>query len=196
MSTGVVVLAATNRLPAIDNALLRPGRLDILQEVSLPNSNGRLQVRVHMISQVFGRLHNGVHQDPTLSYKVWCQKYGVLQILQKYTQRMPLAPNIDLAAIAAATKQFTGADLEGLCQEAAFAALRNNAQVHHPPTPTQVLEYVNCILCMPVNSCCASALRTSSVSGSARFPAVHPACRAPRRSQRTISKPCWMHTQL
>jgi transitional endoplasmic reticulum ATPase len=46
---GVVVLAATNTPDSVDSALLRPGRLDRLVEVPLPDSAGRLQIlRVHM----------------------------------------------------------------------------------------------------------------------------------------------------
>ena len=113
---------------------------------------------------------------------------------------MPLAPDVDLVAIAAATEQFTGADLEGLCQEAAFAALRDDARVPHPapfrltPPHPKFKNMFYCISCMPVNSRCASALCTSAVGGCDTFPVVHPACRAPQRLKQTISKPCWMHT--
>jgi hypothetical protein len=46
---GVIVLAATNRPEAVDEALLRPGRFDRLVEVPLPSREGRLAIfRVHM----------------------------------------------------------------------------------------------------------------------------------------------------
>ena len=46
---GVIVLAATNRPEAVDEALLRPGRFDRLVEVPLPGREGRLAIfRVHM----------------------------------------------------------------------------------------------------------------------------------------------------
>lgn len=46
---GVVVLAATNTLESVDAALLRPGRLDRLIEVPLPDAEARSQIlRVHM----------------------------------------------------------------------------------------------------------------------------------------------------
>lgn len=49
---GVMVLAATNRLSAIDSALLRPGRLDVLLEVPPPDVEGRLQVSsLHMFAK-------------------------------------------------------------------------------------------------------------------------------------------------
>jgi ATPase family associated with various cellular activities (AAA) len=46
---GVIVLAATNRPEAVDDALLRPGRFDRLVEVPLPGRDDRRSIfRVHM----------------------------------------------------------------------------------------------------------------------------------------------------
>ncbi|HKF78854.1 MAG TPA: ATP-binding protein [Candidatus Dormibacteraeota bacterium] len=46
---GVVVLAATNRPEAVDDALLRPGRFDRLVDVPLPDREGRRAIfQVHM----------------------------------------------------------------------------------------------------------------------------------------------------
>jgi len=45
---GVVVLAATNRIDMIDPALLRPGRLDLLLEMPVPDEETRLEIfRIH-----------------------------------------------------------------------------------------------------------------------------------------------------
>jgi cell division protease FtsH len=47
-STGVIVLAATNRPDVLDSALLRPGRFDRRVSISAPDSHGREQIlRVH-----------------------------------------------------------------------------------------------------------------------------------------------------
>ncbi len=63
-ATGVVVLAATNRPGALDAALVRPGRLDLLLFVPPPDAAGRLAtLRIH-------------------------------------TRSMPLAPDVDLPALA------------------------------------------------------------------------------------------------
>lgn len=87
---GVFVVGATNRPNAIDPALLRPGRLDRLIYVPVPDLEGRIK------------------------------------ILKVHTRTMPLAPSIDLQKLAEATENFTGADLENLCREAAYAGLRRD----------------------------------------------------------------------
>jgi transitional endoplasmic reticulum ATPase len=51
---------------------------------------------------------------------------GRLQIVKIYTKDMPLADNVDLASLASLTKNYSGADIEALCREAAMNALRNN----------------------------------------------------------------------
>jgi transitional endoplasmic reticulum ATPase len=47
-----------------------------------------------------------------------------LQILRIHTRAMPLAADVDLAAIAEHSHGFVGADLEALCQEVGLVALR------------------------------------------------------------------------
>ena len=98
--SGVVVLAATNRLDRVDPALLRPGRFDFLVELPLPDRAARLA------------------------------------ILHVHTRRMPLADDVDLQALAAATEEFSGADIEGLCRRAALLALRELLPSQaRPPNP-------------------------------------------------------------
>ena len=50
---------------------------------------------------------------------------GRLEILTVHTRAMPLAADVDLRVIAERTHGFVGADLAGLCREAALAALRS-----------------------------------------------------------------------
>ncbi|GFO61784.1 ATP-dependent zinc metalloprotease FtsH [Geomonas silvestris] len=51
------------------------------------------------------------------------------KILRVHTRKMPLAPDVDLAVIAKGTPGMTGADLEGLVNEAAILAARDNVMV-------------------------------------------------------------------
>jgi transitional endoplasmic reticulum ATPase len=51
-------------------------------------------------------------------------KRGRFEILQIHTRHMPLTPEVDLEKLAAITHGFVGADLEGLCKEAAMKTLR------------------------------------------------------------------------
>jgi cell division protease FtsH len=93
-STGVIVLAATNRPDVLDSALLRPGRFDRRVPVQAPDKDGRGQ------------------------------------ILRVHTRAVPLAPDVDLDALAATTAGMVGADLANLANEAALlAARRGHEQV-------------------------------------------------------------------
>ncbi|MHA2247688.1 MAG: AAA family ATPase [Candidatus Hodarchaeales archaeon] len=87
---GVFIVGATNRPNAIDPALLRPGRLDRLIYVPIPDVEARFK------------------------------------ILEVHTRTMPLGQKVELQNLAEITKNYTGADLENLCREAAYAGLRRN----------------------------------------------------------------------
>ncbi|MFB0491838.1 SpoVK/Ycf46/Vps4 family AAA+-type ATPase [Methylobacterium sp. OAE515] len=84
----VVVIGATNRRDAIDEALRRPGRFDREIIIGVPDQPGRREIL-------------GIH-----------------------TRGMPLAPDVDLDAIARTTYGFVGADLGALAREAAMDAVR------------------------------------------------------------------------
>ena len=47
-----------------------------------------------------------------------------LAILRVHTRRMPLAADVDPAALAASMEGFVGADVEGVCRRAAMVAIR------------------------------------------------------------------------
>ncbi|MFW9952275.1 MAG: CDC48 family AAA ATPase [Candidatus Thorarchaeota archaeon] len=51
---------------------------------------------------------------------------GRLEILKIFTKNMPLANNIQLESLNKMTEDFSGADIETLCREAAMIALREN----------------------------------------------------------------------
>jgi ATP-dependent 26S proteasome regulatory subunit len=104
---GVLVVGATNRLGVIDPALLRPGRLELHVEVEAPRGAAAVE-----------------------------------EVLRVHTRAMPLARDVDLALIArtlaagagsgagagagAGAGGWSGAELQGLCAEAALVALRED----------------------------------------------------------------------
>lgn len=63
---GIIVIAATNRLDILDQALLRPGRFDRQVEVGLPDINGRLDIlKIHSRNKPLSKdidLKNLAHQ--------------------------------------------------------------------------------------------------------------------------------------
>ncbi|CAH1990020.1 unnamed protein product [Acanthoscelides obtectus] len=87
----ILVIGMTNRKDMIDDALLRPGRLEVQVEISLPNEDGRLQILE-------------IHTARMKQYK----KMGA---------------DVDLRELAALTKNFSGAELEGLVRAAQSTAM-------------------------------------------------------------------------
>ncbi|CAF0744376.1 unnamed protein product [Brachionus calyciflorus] len=87
----ILVIGMTNRRDMIDEALLRPGRLEVQLEISLPDESGRLHIlQIHTAKmREYGKLDSGV----------------------------------DLAELAALTKNFSGAELEGLVRAAQSSAM-------------------------------------------------------------------------
>jgi cell division protease FtsH len=105
-STGVIVIAATNRPDVLDAALLRPGRFDRRVIVQPPDRNGRKA------------------------------------ILEVHTRHVPLAPGVDLTAIASSTPGMVGADLANLVNEAALLAARRNHEKVEQADFTDALEKI------------------------------------------------------
>lgn len=94
---GIIVFGATNRKELLDPAILRPGRLDRMVEITLPDLHARKDV-----------------------FKVHLQK---LTFDTKGTTKEAI---IDAQAkrLASLTPGFSGADIENICNEAAIQAVR------------------------------------------------------------------------
>jgi ATP-dependent Zn protease len=67
---------------------------------------------------------------------------GRLEILKVHTRKIPLANDVDLERLAAATPGMTGADLANLANEAALLAARRRQEVVHQRDLTDALEKV------------------------------------------------------
>jgi len=87
----ILVIGMTNRKDMIDEALLRPGRLEVQVEIGLPKENGRLEIL---------NIHTGTMR-----------------------KNDKLAADVDLAELAGITKNFSGAEIEGLVRAAQSCAL-------------------------------------------------------------------------
>lgn len=100
----ILVIGMTNRKDMIDEALLRPGRLEVHVEISLPDEDGRQQIL---------RIHTA-----------------------KMRQNKMLGQDVDIPELAGGTKNYSGAELEGVCKSAAAFAL--NRHVDHQNLAKQV----------------------------------------------------------
>ncbi|CAM4709870.1 unnamed protein product [Leuciscus chuanchicus] len=90
----LLVIGMTNRPDLIDEALLRPGRLEVKMEIGLPDETGRVQI-----------LH--IHTA-------------------KMRQSNMLAKDVDVKELAFETKNYSGAELEGLVRAAQSTAMNRH----------------------------------------------------------------------
>ena len=93
----ILVIGMTNRKDMMDEALLRPGRLEVQVEISLPDEGGRQQIlSIHTASMRQGGY---------------------------------LSSDVSLPSLAVSTKNFSGAEIEGLVKSAASFAFARQVQV-------------------------------------------------------------------
>ncbi|KAJ3608438.1 hypothetical protein NHX12_025485 [Muraenolepis orangiensis] len=90
----ILVIGMTNRPDLIDEALLRPGRLEVKMEIGLPDERGRVQIL-------------NIHTAKMRQFKL-------------------LAADVDVKELAAETKNYSGAELEGLVRAAQSTAMNRH----------------------------------------------------------------------
>jgi vesicle-fusing ATPase len=95
----VLIIGMTNRMDMIDEALLRPGRLEVHIEISLPDEAGRLQIL-------------NIHTNKMRTNGV-------------------MAGDVDIAELAAVTKNFSGAEIGGLVKSATSFAFNRHVKVSY-----------------------------------------------------------------
>ena len=93
----ILLIGMTNRMDMIDDALLRPGRLEVHMEISLPDEHGRSQIL---------KIHT-----------------------QKMRESNHMNPDVDLAELARETKNFSGAEINGLVKSATSFAFNRHVKV-------------------------------------------------------------------
>lgn len=93
----ILIIGMTNRMDLIDEALLRPGRLEVHIEICLPDKEGRKQIlRVHTSSMRTNKL---------------------------------LEKDVDLEELAELTKNYSGAEISGLCKSAVSFAFNKHIKL-------------------------------------------------------------------
>ncbi|XP_048470537.1 vesicle-fusing ATPase [Rhincodon typus] len=90
----ILVIGMTNRPDLIDEALLRPGRLEVKMEIGLPDEKGRVQIL---------NIHTARMREHSL-----------------------LSDDVDVLELAQETKNFSGAELEGLVRAAQSTAMNRH----------------------------------------------------------------------
>ncbi|KAG6924501.1 N-ethylmaleimide sensitive factor, vesicle fusing ATPase [Chelydra serpentina] len=90
----ILVIGMTNRPDLIDEALLRPGRLEVKMEIGLPDEKGRVQI-----------LH--IHTARMREHQLLCE-------------------DVDIKELSVETKNFSGAELEGLVRAAQSTAMNRH----------------------------------------------------------------------
>lgn len=102
----VFIIGATNRPDIIDSAVMRPGRLDQLIYIPLPDEPSRISI-----------LRSNLRKSPVAGLKL-----GTLEV----DPDQDAANRVDLGVLASATNGFSGADLTEICQRAVKLAIREN----------------------------------------------------------------------
>lgn len=93
----ILLIGMTNRMDMIDDALLRPGRLELHIEISLPDEAGRVQIL---------KIHT-----------------------KKMRENNVMSRDVDVAELAALTKNFSGAEIAGLVKAATSFAFQRHTKV-------------------------------------------------------------------
>ncbi|MBA0747464.1 hypothetical protein Gogos_004376 [Gossypium gossypioides] len=121
-SNKIKVLMATNRIDILDQALLRPGRID--RKIEFPNPNEE-------VLNIAFAVHCYVPSLQRYWYLCFVSNYmqSRLDILKIHSRRMNLMRGIDLKKIAEKMNGASGAELKAVCTEAGMFALRER-RVH------------------------------------------------------------------
>jgi vesicle-fusing ATPase len=93
----ILLIGMTNRLDMIDEALLRPGRMEVHVEITLPDENGRVEIfNIHT---------------------------------KKMRESNRLSPDVSIPELAKRSKNFSGAEIEGLVRAAQSHAFNRHVNL-------------------------------------------------------------------
>ena len=136
----ILMIGMTNRRELLDEALLRPGRLEVQIEIPLPEKEGRreiLQIHFEALRQrgrlsmplscaidgvpLAGRTKTTTNNMSSESSQE--QKSGIWSRIRKFSRQLPTGRRVYDLAEDYATGGFSGADLAGLVRAAGSLAL-------------------------------------------------------------------------
>jgi vesicle-fusing ATPase len=107
----ILLIGMTNRLDMIDEALLRPGRMEVHVEISLPDENGRVEIfNIHT---------------------------------RKMRDNGYLGPDVSIPDLAKRTKNFSGAEIEGLVRAAQSHALNRHVNLKNVTQGINAKDFEN-----------------------------------------------------
>lgn len=107
----ILLIGMTNRLDMIDEALLRPGRMEVHVEISLPDENGRVEIF-------------GIHT-------------------RKMRENGYLGADVSIPDLAKRTKNFSGAEIEGLVRAAQSHALNRHVNLKNVTAGISAKDFEN-----------------------------------------------------
>lgn len=143
----VFIVGATNRLNSIEPALRRPGRFDREIEIGAPDTAGREEIlRIHARSLPLEGYSQLKALEKAILAASWEDRISDLSDLKEKKQEEQTFYDKNahdlFYSLAVRTQGFVGADLAGLCREAALNAIRRITPLIdlNAPIPDSVLE--------------------------------------------------------
>ncbi|WZZ21623.1 hypothetical protein YC2023_123010 [Brassica napus] len=119
----VLLIGMTKRKDLLDEALLRPGRLEVQVEISLPDEAGRFQIlQIHT---------NKMKENSFLGHDI------NLQELDTYSHKCVTDVICQYFLAAARTKNYSGAGLEGAVKSATSYALNRQLSMYDLTKPVE-----------------------------------------------------------
>ncbi|WOF15718.1 CDC48 family AAA ATPase [Methanoplanus sp. FWC-SCC4] len=140
----VVVIGATNRLDAIDQALRRPGRFDREIEIGAPSEEDRIEIlRIHTRGMPIEGENRLILKRNEFNCSSGTEKITLEKELKQIDDEVHRVREKMLEEFGSKTNGFVGADLAALAREAAMRALRRYLPIIDLETdevPQEILE--------------------------------------------------------
>ncbi len=140
----VVVIGATNRLDAIDQALRRPGRFDREIEIGVPGEEDRLEIlRIHTRGMPIEGENLIIEKRKECDSASGEEKEALEEEYKSVVDEVHKNRETLLEEFSSKTNGFVGADLASLAREAAMRALRRylpDIDLDSDEIPQEVLE--------------------------------------------------------